>query len=145
MRQTTDLMHVGEPQYLKRFIPWIVVSRTNDLLCFSPCTTLLWLLNNARQQLPSCWQQRSARRQHDTSVTFGNATRDNLLFGGYALTCTCSRVRKEMDNDPDRHLNESFLNFVHRHQTFLLQGRFPQKGTVRHCVTLKNQVSNALR
>ena len=27
----------------------------------------------------------------------------------------------------------------------LLGGRFPQKGTVRHCVTLKNQVSNALR
>ena len=114
MRQTTDLMHVGEPQYLKRFIPWIVVSRTNDLLCFSPCTTLLWLLNNARQQLPSCWQQRSARRQHDTSVAFGNATPDNLLFGGFLY----SRVRKEMDNDPDRHLNESFQNFVLRHHHF---------------------------
>ena len=26
-----------------------------------------------------------------------------------------------------------------------VEGRFPQKCTVRHCVTLKNQVSNALR
>ena len=26
-----------------------------------------------------------------------------------------------------------------------VEGRFPQKLTVRHCVTLKNQVSNALR
>ena len=94
MKLTKDLMHVGEPQYLKRFISWILVERTNDLLCFTPCTTLLWLLNNARQQLPSCWQQRSARRQHDASVTFGNATRDNLLFRGYALTCTAELERK---------------------------------------------------